>query len=338
MIDVAPVPAQGLAAGLYLVTGGAGFIGSNVVSTLAALGARVVIVDRFGCGDKWRNVAKARIHDFVTIEALEAWLERNRQDIAGVIHMGAISATTETDCDLIIRNNFRLTIDLWSWCTRTDTPFIYASSAAVYGNGAMGFQDLEDASALGALRPLNPYGWSKLASDRRILADKQAPSKWAGLRFFNVYGPNEYHKETMRSVVAVNYPKVARGEAISLFRSCRPDYADGCQMRDFVWVGDCVGVILWMLRNPFPPGVYNVGSGMARSWLELADALFSACGKDPRIDFIDMPPALQGKYQYYTCADIAKLRAAGYSAAMTGIEAGIAKYVSSYLAQDDCFV
>lgn len=326
---------------LHVVTGGAGFIGSNIVAALTARGDRVAIADYFGQGDKWRNVAKHTVHDFIAPADLESWLAAHAGEISSIVHMGAISATTETDCDLIVATNFRLSSMLWKWCAAQSVPFIYASSAAVYGNGERGFSDDCEPTALSLLRPLNPYGWSKLAFDRRVIAGTRegeaTPPKWAGLRFFNVYGPNEYHKASMRSVIAANFQTIAAGEAMRLFKSCRPDYPDGGQMRDFVWVVDCVDVVLWMLDNKFPSSIYNVGSGQARTWLDLASAMSRACDKSERIEFIDMPSELRPRYQYFTEAKMDKLRTAGYPRPMISLEDGVMTYVQRYLKQDDPF-
>lgn len=327
---------------MYLVTGGTGFIGSNIVAALTARGERVAVCDSFGTGDKWRNVAKHDVHDFIFPEELAAWLDQHGGRLSGVIHMGAISATTERDADLIVRSNFQLSALLWQVCAAQGVPFIYASSAATYGDGTLGFDDRFDRAYLSQLRPLNAYGWSKHAFDRRVLAAVEGkevqPPKWAGLKFFNVYGPNEYHKGKMQSVVAHNCARLAAGEPLRLFRSYNSGYADGGQMRDFVYVRDCVATILWMLDNPFPSSLYNVGSGKARSWLDLGKAMFAALGKPEKIEFIDMPEELQGKYQYFTEANMSALIAAGYQAPFTSLEEGVGDYVRAYLTQDDLYL
>ncbi len=324
---------------MYLVTGGTGFIGSNVVAALAARGDRVAVCDTFSTGDKWKNVAKHDVFDFVFPSDLDQWLMANGEEIAGVIHMGAVSATTERDSDLIVASNFMLSAKLFEFCARLALPFIYASSAATYGDGAETFDDTLDAVSLGRLRPLNPYGWSKLAFDRRVLrtvSDRRpVPPKWAGLKFFNVYGPNEYHKGSMRSVIALNYDAIASGDPLRLFKSYRSDYGDGQQKRDFVYVADCVSVILWMLDNPFPSALYNVGSGTAESWVNLARAMFKAANQPENITFIEMPEPLRERYQYFTEARIEKLRAAGYTKPMTGLQNGVADYIERYLSKPD---
>ncbi len=328
---------------MLLVTGGCGFIGSNIVAALARDGQRVAVCDCFGSGDKWKNVARHGVFDFVFPEDLSAWLMTQGSALEGVIHMGAISATTETDVDLIVRSNFQLSVELWNFCERQRIPYIYASSAATYGAGEAGFQDDNSLAGLSRLRPLNPYGWSKLVFDQRavrVAAETgQSPPFWAGLRFFNVYGPNEYHKGSMRSVIAVNYPKIVAGEPMRLFRSYRPEYRDGGQKRDFVYVADCVDVILWMLRTKgVPSGIYNLGSGEARSWYDLSRAMFQACGIAEKIEFIEMPETLRPKYQYFTEADLTRLRAAGYTKPMTKLEAGVTDYIHHYLSKEDSWL
>jgi ADP-L-glycero-D-manno-heptose 6-epimerase len=324
---------------MYVVTGGAGFIGSNIVARLAARGDAVVVVDWLRSDDRWRNLAKHELLDLIIPEALQTWLERNGAAVEAVLHMGANSSTTEADADLIVRQNTRATLDLLQWCTHNRKRLIYASSAATYGDGSAGFEDDPSCEALAKLRPLNAYGWSKHVVDRRIARLSQQrgalPPQYVGLKFFNVYGPNEYHKGTMQSVIARNFASVQRGEPVRLFRSHRPDYADGGQLRDFIYVRDCVDVVVWLLDHPDVTGLFNVGSGRARSWLDLAQALFSAAKQTPRVEFIDMPPGLLGKYQYFTEASVGRLRAAGYREAFTTLEAGIEDYVRNYLMRED---
>jgi len=325
---------------MIVVTGGAGFIGSNIVAALAERGwSDIVVCDRLRNGEKWRNIAKYPLADIVAPDALMTFLAAHARAITAVIHMGAISATTETDADLILQNNFKLSLALWHWCTRERGRLIYASSAATYGDGSAGFDDDPAPEALARLRPLNPYGWSKHLFDRRVLAlvqrGERTPVQWAGLKFFNVYGPNEYHKGDMRSVLAKNYPVAATGQAVRLFRSHRPDYADGGQKRDFVYVADCVEVVLWLLDNPGVSGLFNLGTGQARSFDDLIGALFAALGQPPRIEFIPMPDTLRDKYQYFTEARMERLRAAGYRRPMTALEDGVKDYVRRYLSEND---
>ena len=323
---------------MYLVTGGAGFIGSNLVAALAARGAEVMVVDRLREGPKWRNLAKHTVAGILPPEEVEDFLSAD-PPLDAVLHMGAISATTATDGDLVAATNLTLPLFLWAACAERQIPFIYASSAAVYGDGAQGFEDDASPEALARLRPLNLYGWSKLAFDRRVadmlVRGMSAPPQWAGLRFFNVYGPNEYHKGRMASVVFHKFQEAARGEPARLFRSDRPGIADGAQARDFVHVEDCVAAMLWLLENPQVSGIFNVGSGRARSFLDLVHAMYAAMGRAPDIAFVDMPPDLRGKYQYFTEAPMGRLRAAGFDRNATELESGVASYVQDFLMTDD---
>jgi ADP-L-glycero-D-manno-heptose 6-epimerase len=324
---------------MFLVTGGAGFIGSNIVAALAARGEEVVVCDWWRSDERWRNVAKHEIAEIIAPEDGLAWLQRHAPRMQAVIHMGAISTTTETDVDLIVANNVKSTLSLIQWCSESQTRLIYASSAATYGDGAAGFDDAFSRQGLALLRPLNAYGWSKHLVDRRVafLAEqaRPLPPQWVGLKFFNVYGPNEYHKGSMQSVIAKNFALVRASRPLGLFRSYRPEYPDGGQLRDFIYVQDCADVVLWFLDHPHVSGLFNLGTGRARSWLDLAHALFDAAEQTRNIDFIDMPPALIEKYQYFTEARMAKLRAVGYERPFTSLEEGISKYVRNYLATND---
>ena len=321
---------------MIVVTGGAGFIGSNLVAALGARGAEVVVCDSFGAGDKWRNLAKHPVADIVSPDSLIDYLKNESANVEAIMHLGAETSTAETDVDLVLRRNFHASAKLWRLCARRGVRLIYASSAATYGGGGEGF---DDAAPLDRLRPLNPYGWSKHLFDRRATAlaasRETRPPQWAGLKFFNVYGPNEYHKGAMQSVVARKFAAAAAGEPVALFRSHRPDCADGDQKRDFVHVDDCVAVMLWLLDNPAVNGIYNVGTGEARSFAELAAALQKACGKAPDIVYIDMPSEIRDRYQYFTRARIDRLRAAGYAAPFRALEDGVADYVARFLATGD---
>ena len=326
---------------IVFVTGGAGFIGSNIVARLAADPTLdVVVCDRLRSADlgKWRNIAKHPIGDFVAPEDMFDWLEKRWREVEMVIHMGAISSTTEPDADKIIHSNFGLSRDLFRWCTDRQRRFLYASSAATYGDGAQGFVDDNDLNALIALRPLNTYGWSKALFD--VFAVRQAnrdyaPPQWAGLKFFNVYGPNEEHKSSMKSVAAQIWPKVASGHGVQLFKSYRDDIPDGGQMRDFVYVRDVAEVVAWFFYNHEVNGLYNLGTGEARSFADMAQAVFAAAGRSPQIDYAAMPPAIREKYQYFTQADMTGLREAGYDRPFTSLEDGISDYVGRYLSQPD---
>lgn len=326
---------------MIVVTGGAGFIGSNIVARLTAETAcDVVVCDRLETADlaKWKNLAKHAIADFWSPEELFEQLERHAERIEAVVHMGAISSTTEPDADLILRTNFTLSRDLWDWCAIRGSRMIYASSAATYGDGETGFNDDDDADSLSQLRPLNAYGYSKMLFDQYAIrqADRgQAPPQWAGLKFFNVYGPNEGHKGGMKSVVAQIWPKVAAGEAVTLFRSHNPNYADGGQMRDFVYVDDVVDIIEFLLQSPQVSGIFNAGSGQARSFADLARATFDAAGKTPSIDYVDTPLSIRDRYQYFTEARMDRIRAAGFEGQSTPLEEGVRRYVQDFLATAD---
>jgi ADP-L-glycero-D-manno-heptose 6-epimerase len=325
---------------MILVTGGAGFIGSNLVAGLLESGrGPVAVVDRLGQDDKWRNLAKHELEALIAPEGLAEFLERSGKQIEFVYHLGAISSTLERDADLIAETNIRLSQALWAWCAEAMVPFVYASSAATYGDGAAGFQDGADPGALARLRPLNAYAWSKHAFDRwaarRVRRAQPKPPQWAGLKFFNVYGPNEYHKGEMRSVVCKTYPRAAAGEAATLFRSHRPDYPDGGQKRDFVYVRDCVDVMLWLHDHQEVSGLFNLGTGRARSWLDLMTALYQAVGRPMSVDWIDIPEGVRDRYQYFTQADMSALRAAGYDRAFLSVEEGVRDYVQGFLATGD---
>lgn len=327
---------------MLIVTGGAGFIGSNIVAALEERGETdIVVVDRLRDGIKWKNIAKRNLRDIVHPDELPAFLDQHADNIEAIFHMGAISATTETDADKIVANNLKLTTWLWEWCSRRSARFIYASSAATYGDGSQGFDDSFVAEDMAKLAPLNAYGWSKLATDRRFrtILDQNGfrPKQWVGLKFFNVYGPNEYHKGGMRSVVSQLYDKLSRGETATLFKSHHPDYEDGGQLRDFVWVGDVVNIIMWLYDHPEVSDLFNVGTGKARSFKDLALAVFDAMGKKPEISYIPTPEAIRDKYQYFTEANMAKLRKAGYDREMTSLEEGVRSYIQDYLATEDPF-
>lgn len=324
---------------MILVTGGAGFIGSNVVAALCGAGRAVAVCDLPPEGDKARNLDKRDLAAFVTPEDLADFLERRGEAVAAVIHMGAISSTTERDIALLVETNIMLSKRLWAFAAARGLPFLYASSAATYGDGVEGFDDDGSPAALARLRPLNGYGWSKLLFDRWAVAQESAgapcPPAWAGLRFFNVYGPNEYHKGAQASVAWHLYEQINRGEPARLFRSHRPDYPDGGQLRDFIWVGDCVEVVLWLLDQPGLKGLFNVGTGHARSFADLARAVFAALGRAPAIDYVPTPEAIRDKYQYFTEARMDRLAAAGYDKPFTTLEAGVARYIGDHLGRND---
>jgi len=325
---------------MIVVTGGAGFIGSNLIAELEVRGAdEIVVCDRLGRDEKWRNIAKRELAAIVPPERLFDFLDANASRIDCLFHMGAISSTTETDGDLVVETNVALTLALWRWCVEHDKRLIYASSAATYGDGGAGFDDDGSPEALARLRPLNLYGWSKHLVDRRIarlVADGAArPRQWVGLKFFNVYGPNEYHKGAMMSIVAKNNARVALGEPVALFRSHHPDYEDGGQMRDFVYVADCVAVMLWLYDRPEVNGLFNLGTGKAARFSDLMGALFRAHGRAPELVYVDTPEEIRARYQYFTEARMDRLRAAGYDRPFADVETGVADYVARYLAQPD---
>jgi len=328
---------------LILVTGGAGFIGSNIVAKLCEAGTwDIAVCDRFRDADlaKWRNIAKHPVADLVAPEALEDWLSVYADALEAVVHMGAVSSTTEPDVDKIVQANFVLSRDLWRVCTERGVRLIYASSAATYGDGSQGFHGLDDIDSLAKLRPLNAYGWSKAMFDlyaARNAARNRKPIQWVGLKFFNVYGPNEYHKGAMKSVVAQIWPQVVGGEPVRLFKSHHPDYADGGQLRDFVYVQDAAEVVAWLLATPHVEGVYNLGSGEARSFLDLAKATCAAAGRVCEVEYSDMPDTLQDRYQYFTKANISRLITAGYSQKFTSLEGGVSDYVQRFLSSPDAY-
>ncbi|MET4035320.1 MULTISPECIES: ADP-glyceromanno-heptose 6-epimerase [unclassified Bradyrhizobium] len=325
---------------MLLVTGGAGFIGSNVVAALNDSGrGDVVVCDHLGSDGKWRNLAKRQLVDIVPPAELADWLKGRKLD--AVIHLGAISETTATDGDLVIETNFRFSMRLLDWCTANAVPLIYASSAATYGDGAEGFDDDASLPALKKLRPMNLYGWSKqlfdLAVAGRAANGDPLPSQWAGLKFFNVFGPNEYHKGTMMSVLARRFDDVKAGRVVQLFKSHRDGIADGDQRRDFIYVDDVVRVILWLLATPAVSGLFNVGTGKARSFRELMLAAYAALGTSPNIDYIDMPEQIRGSYQYFTESKVDRLHRAGYNGGFTTLEDAVKAYVADYLDRPDRF-
>ncbi len=325
---------------MIVVTGGAGFIGSNVVAALAAKGDReIAVCDVFGKGDKWLNLAKHELSAIISPPDLLDFLNSENYRMEAIVHLGAISDTTETDVDLIVRNNFKFSLALWDWCARNEASFIYASSAATYGDGRQGFDDSDSMASLSRLRPLNPYGWSKHLFDRRvarIVAERQpTPEHWAGLKFFNVYGPNEYHKGRMASVALQVHDQILLGEPVRLFRSHHPDFEDGGQMRDFIYVEDCVAAIEWLIEEDEVNGIFNMGTGEARSFLDMAHAVADSMGEQLNIEWIDTPADIRDKYQYFTEAKMDRLREAGFTRTFTPLEDGVRRYVQQYLSKPD---
>lgn len=324
---------------MILITGGSGFIGSNLVAALSDRGdGPLVICDRMNSAERESNLAKHDVAEIVEPEDLPEWLAVESRDVSAVFHMGASSATTERDFAFLLDNNFGVSMALWRWCADRGVAYIYASSAATYGDGAQGFDDDNDPAALARLQPLNPYGWSKQIFDLQALAMASAgyrPPQWAGLKFFNVFGPNEYHKGGQQSVAVQLYEQITAAGRVKLFKSHHPDYEDGGQMRDFVWVGDCVDIMLWLYDTGSVNGIFNCGTGRARSFRDLALACFAALEAEPAIDYIDTPANIREQYQYFTEARMDRLRAAGYSKAPTSLEDGAARYIRDYLATND---
>jgi len=323
---------------MILVTGGAGFIGSNVVASLNEAGRTDIAVnDWLGSDGKWRNLQKRQIADMVAPADLFRWLDGRKLD--AVIHLGAISDTTVTDGDAVMDNNFRLSLRLLDWCTATRTPFIYASSAATYGEGNQGFGDDWSPAALKRLQPLNLYGWSKhlfdLALVERLARREKMPPQWAGCKFFNVFGPNEYHKGAMMSLVAKKFEDAKAGKPIQLFKSHRDGVGHGEQSRDFIYVDDAVAVVRWMLETPQVAGIFNVGTGKARTFKDLITAMYAALGQEPKIDYVDMPPSIRNQYQYFTRAEVANLQRAGYNAGFAPLEDSVRRYVTQFLNCED---
>ena len=314
---------------MIVVTGGAGFIGSCIVRTLNDAGIDdILIVDNIACTEKWKNIRNKRYIEYVHKSLFLDHLDRYN-NITAIIHMGAQSSTTERNFDYLWNNNFEYTKALWTYCAKKQIQFIYASSAATYGDGSEGFDDYID---IDRLLPMNAYGYSKQLFDLWVKHQAtEFPKQHVGLKFFNVYGPNEYYKGSMASMVFHGFNQIKQDGEIRLFKSYRADYLDGGQLRDFVYVKDICSVIMWMLQNDKVNGLFNVGTGEARSFKELAEAVFSALGKEPNIRFIDMPAQLIDKYQYNTKATTKKLRGEGYQQPFIRLEDGIRDYVRFHL-------
>ena len=321
---------------MILVTGAAGFIGSNLVAALDRRGGTgLAVCDRMDHPAKIDNLAGRRLAHQIAPEDIMEFLAAEGTTIEAIFHMGAISSTTETNVALITEMNVELPVKLWIWCREHRVPLIYASSAATYGDGAQGFDDDGSIEHLSGLAPLNAYGRSKNEFDLWVagqLADGAgAPPQWAGLKFFNVYGPNENHKGAQQSVVPQVYRQIKESGRARLFQSHHPDYEDGGQLRDFIWVGDCVDVMLWLAGHPDVSGLFNCGTGRARSFKDLAAAVFGALGREVAIDYIPTPENIRDKYQYFTEAPMDKLRSAGYTTPFTSLEDGVTRYVQNHL-------
>lgn len=316
---------------MIIITGGAGFIGSAMIWELNQQGIKdIVVVDNLASTNKWRNLVGLSYHRYIHKDQLMDLLKSRYMEgrIEAIVHLGACSSTTETDCDYLMRNNLEYSKALCRFAQDRGARFIYASSAATYGDGSRGFDDSDE--AMDGLHPLNMYGYSKHLFDLWLKGDKLL-DKVAGLKFFNVFGPNEYHKEDMRSVVCKAFAQIRQTGKLKLFKSYHKEYADGEQRRDFVYIKDCVRVVDWLIKNRSVGGIFNVGTGQARTWNDLGRAVFAAMGREPQIEYVDMPDALRGKYQYYTCADLTKLNARGCDVGFQSLEDGITDYVQNYL-------
>lgn len=320
---------------MILVTGGAGFIGSALVAALNERGVEdILIVDILGKDQRWKNLRKLRYADYMEADDFSEMVagEPLDMEIGAIVHLGACSDTTEADCSYLVKNNYEFSKLLAGWAVEIGARFVYASSAATYGDGEQGFVD--DESRIQTLKPLNMYGYSKQMFDlwchRKGLLER-----FAGLKYFNVFGPNEYHKADMRSFILKAYEQINAEGRVRLFKSHRPDYGHGQQVRDFIYVKDAVAMTLFFLDNPDVCGLFNVGTGTARSWNDLAGAVFAAMGKSPVIDYIDMPEKLRDKYQYFTQAEMGKLRAVGYTQPTMKLEDAVTDYVQNYLMKDE---
>ena len=317
---------------MILITGGAGFIGSNTVNYFLKKGEKVVSVD-------WHNHENQKYFpnknfDIVNPKNLEMFLKKNRKRISIIIHLGAITSTVEQDLNLIIENNLHLSIKLWEWCQINGKRFIYASSAATFGNGDHGFSDDSDDAYLSKLIPLNLYGWSKHIIDRIIwkkFKRNKIKTQCVGLKFFNVYGPNEFHKKDMRSIILKIYEKIESDKIIKLFKSHNPDYKDGEQLRDFVYVKDVTEIIYWFTKNKKISGLFNIGSSKPESFNKLAECVYRTCNKQKKIEYVNTPKSIRKQYQYFTKATTQKLRKSGYNKKFYTLEDGINDYIQNYL-------
>ena len=319
---------------MYILTGGAGFIGSAFLAELNEKGiSQIIVVDELGDSEKWKNLSNKQFFDFYHKEQFHKLIAENKllAGIKGIIHLGACSSTTERNADYMMQNNYRFSRDLAQWALERNIRFIYASSAATYGAGEQGFSD--DDSITPKLRPLNVYALSKQAFDLWAL-QSGAVRHMAGIKFFNVYGPNEYHKQDMTSVVFKAYHQIKESGKVRLFKSYNKAYQHGEQQRDFIYVKDCSKVMWWLLEQPGVCGIFNLGTGKARTWKDLVSAVFIAMKSEVLIDYIDMPETLRSKYQYLTEAKMEKLRAAGYESEFVSLEDGIRDYVVNYLSQE----
>lgn len=323
---------------MFVITGAAGFIGSALVARLNEEGIReLILVDELTSSDRWKNILGKHFTDYLHKDDFLSAIEKESLPscIKGIIHMGACSSTLERDVDYLYRNNFVYTKKLALYAMKHKIRFVYASSAATYGAGAQGYDDYEE--GILHLRPLNPYGFSKQLFDTWAFENGYF-EKICGLKFFNVFGPNEYHKEEMRSVVLKSYYQIKEFGVVKLFKSHRPGYGDGEQKRDFIYVKDCTEVLLWLLRNSHVNGIYNLGTGKARTWNDLVASVFKSLGLEPRVEYIEMPVDIREQYQYFTEAKMEKLRAAGYKAPFNSLEDGVRDYVNNYLEKGESYL
>lgn len=326
---------------MILVTGAAGFIGSAFVWQLNQEGIKdIILSDKLRHEDKWLNLAKREYYDWVDRDELFDWLgiESNAKKIRAIVHMGAISATTETDGDLLMKNNYEFSKKLWEFSVDRSIQYIYASSAATYGLGELGYEDDIELKGHEELRPLNKYGYSKKIFDVWALKQEEKPKQWVGLKFFNVYGPQEYHKGRMASMVFHSYNQALKDGFVKLFKSHKEGYKDGEQLRDFVYIKDIVSVMSWFLKNPAVSGIFNLGTGEARSFYDLTYSALKSGNIATDIRFVDMPEDLRGKYQYFTEANMNKLKKAGYKKEFYSLEEGVKDYVENYLSKEDKYL
>ena len=320
---------------MIVVTGGLGFIGSNIIKGLNDIGYKNIIicdwVDKIGK----KNISKHQYIKIIKPDYLFNFLNKNK-NIDYIIHMGAISSTIENNFKIIYKNNTIFSRNIWNWCTDNNIKLIYASSAATYGDGNNGFSDNKN----NIYKPLNYYGWSKYYFDKYALkqsSKNNCPPQWVGLKFFNVYGPNEYHKGKMQSVVKHSLDQYKSNKFVKLFKSYNIKYKNGQQIRDFIYIDDCISIIKWFINNPKINGIYNCGTGKGRSFEDLVKAMFKAINKDPKIEYIEMPNEIKNQYQYYTKADMSKLINMGYNNSFTSLEDGVKDYINNYLLNNDIY-
>ena len=319
-----------------VLTGAAGFIGSYLLGYLNERGYQnIIIVDDFSDEDKWFNFDSKQFSHKVNRDELFLWLETTEQAVDFVFHLGARTDTTEFNYSVLEKLNVEYSKKLWQWCSRHKVPMLYASSAATYGAGEFGYND--DHHVVEKLQPLNPYGISKNEFDKWALQQQEQPPYWAGLKFFNVYGPNEYHKGRMASVIFHAFNQIKKTGKVRLFRSHKPEFKDGEQLRDFIYVKDVAAICCWLMENPFSSGLYNVGTGLARTFNDQVKAIFASLNRPPQIEYIDTPEDIRDKYQYFTQAEMSKLRQAGYAAPFYTLEDGVGEYVKDFLSKKEYF-